>query len=133
MLEEQIPTYFVGDLICVAVGLNAGSTERGIYRIVARFVHEADSASQIELSDDPANLSECQVQEPDKVELAGRTLDGVHPPGMYRCKAITAEYPGGRTIRFSTVPDLRFRIAARRPEVVEWRWVSTNGSRRFVD
>jgi hypothetical protein len=122
MLEEQIPTYFVGDLVCVAVGLKAESTERGIHRIVARFVHAADSARQIELSDDPANLSECQVQEPDKVELAGRTVDGVHPPGMYRCKAITAEYPGGRTMHFSAVPDLRFRIAARTPEVVEWRW-----------
>ncbi len=133
MLEEQIPTYVVGDLICVAAGLKARSIEGGIHRVAARFVHEADSTREIELSDDPASLSECQVQEPDKVELAGCTIDGVHPPGMYRCKAIIAEYPGGRTVRFSTVPDLRFRIAARRPEVVEWRWLGTaNGSRRFV-
>lgn len=123
MLKEQIPTYFVGDLICVAAGIEAGSIEGGIHRVVARFVHEADTTREIELSDDPATLSECQVQEPGKAELAGRAVDGVHPPGIYRCESITAEYPGGRTIRFSNVPDVRFEIAARSPEVVEWRWL----------
>ncbi len=131
MLEEQIPTYFVGDLICVSARVRAGSIERGIHRIVARFVHEEDTTREIELTDDPARLSECQIQEPDKIQLAGHAVDGIHPPGMYRCNAITAEYLGGRTIHFSNVPDMRFEISARSPEVVEWQWLrktSTNTS-----
>lgn len=123
VVEEQIPTYFVGDLICVAVGVATGSTEDGFRRIVAKFVHEGDSAREIELSDDPASLSECQLQEPGKLELAGRIVTGIHPPGIYRCKSMTVKYPDGRTIRFSEVPDVRFRVAARNPEVVEWQWL----------
>ncbi|MCA1731070.1 MAG: hypothetical protein LC751_17225 [Actinobacteria bacterium] len=95
MLEEKIPTYFVGDLICVAVGVKAESIEKGIHRVTASFVHEADSTREVELSDDPARLSECQVQEPGKIELAGRVLSDVHPPGLYRCRSISATYPGG--------------------------------------
>ncbi len=123
MLKEQIPIYFMGDVICVAAGMKAGSVEGGIHRLVARFVHEADTSREIELSDDPATLSECQVQEPGKAELAGRAVEGVHLPGIYRCKAITAEYPGGRTARFANVPDVSFKLTERDPEVVEWRWL----------
>lgn len=118
-----MPTYFVGDLICVAVGVTAGSTEDGFRRVVANFVHEADSAREIELSDNSASLSECQLQEPGKLELAGRVVKGIHPPGVYRCRSMIVKYPGGRTVRFSDVPDVRFRVAARNPEVVEWQWL----------
>ena len=131
MLEEQIPTYSVGDKVCVAVRIKAGSTEGGFRRIAARFVHEADTTSEIELSDDPAGLSECQVQRPGKVELAGRVLSGVHPPGVYRCKTMIAEYVVGGTVRFSNIPNARFRVTARSPEVVEWQWLgqtTTNAS-----
>lgn len=123
MVEEQMPTYFVGDLICVAVGVTAESTEDGFRRIAAKFVHEADSAKEIELSDDPASVSECQLQEPGKVELAGRIVHGIHPPGVYRCRFMTVRYPRGQTVSFSDVPDLRFRVVARTPEVVEWQWL----------
>jgi hypothetical protein len=123
MVEEQIPTYFVGDLICVAVRVTAESTEDGFRRIVAKFVNEADSAREIELSDDPASLSECQLQEPGKLELAGHVVNGIHPPGVYGCRSMVITYPGDRTVRFSAVPDVRFRVAARNPEVVEWQWL----------
>lgn len=128
MVEEQIPKYLAGDLICVAVRVKAESTEDGFRRIVAKFEHEADSTRAIELSDEPASLSECQLQEPGKVELAGRIVNGIHPPGLYRCRSMIVEYPGGRTICFSEVPDVRFRVIARNPEVVEWQWLQrTNG------
>jgi hypothetical protein len=123
LVEEQMPTYLVGDLICVAVGVAAESTEHGFRRIVAKFVHEADSAREIELSDDPASLSECQVQKPGKLELAGRIVHGIHPPGVYRCRSMTIRYPGGRNVPFSDVPNVRFRVVARTPEVVEWQWL----------
>ena len=122
MVEEQMPTYFVGDLICVAVGVTVESTEDGFRRIVAKFAHEAESAREIELSDDPASLFECQLQEPGRLELAGRVVKGIHPPGVYRCRSMNVEYPGGRKVRFSDVPDMRFRVAARNPAVVEWQW-----------
>jgi hypothetical protein len=123
MVEEGMPTYFVGALICVAVEVTAESTEDGFRRIVAKFVNEADSATEIELSDDPASLSECQLQEPGKLELAGRIVHGMHPPGVYKCRSMTVRYPGGWTVLFSDVPDVRFRVAARNPEVVEWQWL----------
>ena len=123
LIEEQMPTYFVGDLICVAVGVAAESTEDGFRRIVAKFAHEADSTREIELSDDPASLSECQLQAPDKLELAGRIVHGTHFPGVYRCTSVTVNYLGGRTVRFSDVPDVRFSVAARTPEVIEWQWL----------
>ena len=121
-----MPTYVAGDTIRVCVEVRLRSTRKGICRVHATFVHEADPKREIELSDDPESRSHAQVQTEDDVELRGPVVAGAHPAGEYRLKELAAEYPGGRTVRFADLPDVAFRVVEkeiRSPEVAGWRWL----------
>jgi hypothetical protein len=121
-----MPAYVAGDTIRVCVEVKPRTTRKGICRIYATFVHEADPTKEIEISDDPESRSYAQVQTGDDVELRGLVVAGAHPIGEYRLKEMAAEYPGGRTVRFAGAPDVAFRVVEeeiRRPEIVGWRWL----------
>ena len=124
--EEGMPTYLAGDTIRVCVRVKVRATGKGICRVYATFVHEADPTKEIGLSDDPESRSYAQVQTEDDVELKGLVVAGDHPAGEYRLKDLAAEYPGGRTVRFADPPDVAFRVVEeeiRSPEIAGWRWL----------
>ena len=126
MSEEAIPTFVAGDTIRVCVEVKSRSAQKGICRIYAIFVHEANPTKEIEISDDPESRSHAQVQTEDEVELRGLVVAGDHPAGVYRLKEMAAEYPGERTVRFEGAPEVGFRVVEdeiRSPEVVRWRWL----------
>ncbi len=126
MSEEVMPTYVAGDTIRVCVEVKSRTSRKGICRVYATFVHEADPRGEIELSDDPESRSHAQVQTEDDVELRGLVVAGAHPPGEYRLKELAAEYPGERTVRFADPPEVAFRVVEeeiRSPEVAGWRWL----------
>ena len=126
MSAEGVPTYSAGDTIRACVEVRPWPAEKGICRVHATFVHEADSTKEIELSDDPASRSHAQVQTEDDVELKGHVVAGDHPVGEYLLQEMAAEYPGGRVVRFAGTPEASFRVVEekiRSPEVVGWRWL----------
>jgi hypothetical protein len=90
-----MPTYVAGDTIRVCVEVRSWPAQKGICRIYATFVHEADPTKEIEISDDPESRSHAQVQTEDDVELRGLVITSDHPVGEYRLKEMAAEYPGG--------------------------------------
>jgi hypothetical protein len=124
--EEVMPTFVAGDTIRVCVEVRSWRAQKGICRIYATFVHEADPMKEIEISDDPESHSHAQVQTEDDVEWRGLVVAGDHPVGEYRLKEMAAEYPGERTVRFASAPEVSFRVVEdeiRSPEVVGWRWL----------
>lgn len=121
--EGGLPTYVAGDEVRLAAGVRA--TGRGIRRVYAVFAHGTDPGKKIWLSDDPESRSHARVQTGDEVGLRG-AVTGEHPAGEYRLEEMAAEYPGGRTVRFSGVPDAGFRVVDEEipsPEVIGWRWM----------
>jgi len=74
-------TYAVGQTIEVCLDLDLPPT-RGICRIVAVFVNEHGEV--IELTDVPARVSECVLQDPSQTALRGRA---VHP-GVYKLRQV---------------------------------------------
>ena len=69
-------TYAVGQTIEVCLALDLPPT-RGIRRIVGVFVNEHGEV--IELTDVPARVSECVLQDPSQTALRGRAAH----PGVY--------------------------------------------------
>ncbi len=102
--EEVMPTYVAGDTIRVCVEIRSWPAQKGICRIYATFVHEADPTKKIEISDDPESRSHAQVQTEDDVELRGLVVASDHPVGEYRLKELAAEYRG----------DARYALPGRR-------------------
>ncbi len=126
MSEETMPTYAVGDTISVAVEVRSWLPRRGICRVHATFVHEADSTRELAISSDPEHSSDVQVQTGDEVELRGQVIARAHPVGEYHLKEMAAEYPGRRIVRFADVPDMRFEVVEEKvksPEISAWRWL----------
>ena len=89
--------YAVGDTIevCLALGLPPA---RGIRRVVAVLANERGEV--IELTDVPASVSECVLQDPSQTTLRGR-----------------AECPGVYEMRLLKVKDLQDVMHLRPPEV----------------
>ena len=74
-------TYAVGQTIEVCLDLDLPPT-RGIRRIVAVFVNEHEGV--IELTDVPARVSECVLQNPSQTALRGRAAH----PGVYELREL---------------------------------------------
>jgi hypothetical protein len=53
MSEGGMPTYIGGDTVRVCVEVKRWATGKGIRRVRATFVHEADPTNKLEISDDP--------------------------------------------------------------------------------
>jgi hypothetical protein len=125
MSDDGMPTYMAGDTVRVCVEVRPWPG-KGIRRVRATFVHEADPTKKLEISDDPESRSHAQVQTEEEVELRGVVVADAHPIGEYRLEEMAAEYPGGRTVRFAGAPEAGFRVVEeeiKNPEVVGWRWL----------
>ena len=104
-------TYAVGQTIEVCLDLDLPPT-RGIRRIVAVFVNEHGEV--IELTDVPARVSECVLQDPSQTALRGRA---VHP-GVYKLRQVKVKDLQGVTHVNPLEVSLEVENA---PEVVERR------------
>jgi hypothetical protein len=85
---------------------------RGMRRVVATFENERGQLA--ELTDVPAETSECVVQKPTQVGLQGRAAY----PGCYELKGLRVEHLRGVT--HVDPPKIAFEVRGT-PEVVVWR------------
>jgi hypothetical protein len=85
---------------------------RGVRRVVGVFENERGQV--VELSEVPARLSECVVQEPTQIALQGRA----DHPGVYRLRRLEVEHLLGVT--HVNPPGICFEVKGT-PEVVGWR------------
>ena len=103
--------YAVGETVEVCLEFDLPPT-RGIRRIVGVFANERGEV--VELSDVPARLSECVLQEPSQTALQGRaTL-----PGVYKLRRLEVRHLNGVT--HVSPPPVGFEVKGT-PEVVGWR------------
>jgi hypothetical protein len=103
--------YAVGQTIEVCLELDLPPA-RGIRRVVGIFENQRGQVAQ--LSDVPARLSECVVQEPTQMALQGRAAY----PGVYRLRRLEVEHLLGAT--HVNPPEIGFEVKGT-PEVVGWR------------
>ncbi len=104
-------TYAVGQTIEVCLDLDLPPT-RGIRRIVAVFVNEHEGV--IELTDVPARVSECVLQDPSKTALRGRAAH----PGVYELRELKVK--DLQSVTHVNPPEVSFEVGDT-PEVVERR------------
>ena len=103
--------YAVGQLVEVCLEFNLPPT-RGIRRIVGVFVN--GRGDEVELTDVPARMSECVLQEPAQTALQGR----VSLPGVYEMRRLEIRHLQGVT---HVKPlEICFEVKAT-PEVAAWR------------
>ncbi len=85
---------------------------RGIRRIVGTFVNELGEV--VELTDVPARMSECVLQEPSQTALQGRAAY----PGVYEMRQLEVKHLQGVT--YVNPPEISFEVKGT-AEVVGWR------------
>lgn len=103
--------YAVGETVEVCLEFDLPPT-RGIRRIVGVFANERGDV--VELTDVPARMSECVLQEPSQTALQGRA--GL--PGVYRMRRLEVRHLQGVT--YVRPPEIGFEVKGT-PEVVGWR------------
>jgi hypothetical protein len=103
--------YAVGQTIEVCMEFNLPPT-RGIRRIVGVFANERGDV--VELTDVPARMSECVLQEPSQTALQGRASR----PGVYEMRQLKVKHLQGVT--YVKPPEVSFEVKGT-PEVVGWR------------
>jgi hypothetical protein len=103
--------YAVGQTVEVCLDLNL-PLSRGIRRVVGVF--ENEKGQVVELSDVPARMSDCVVQEPTQIALQGRAAH----PGVYGLRRLEVEHLLGVT--HVSPPEVSFEVRGT-PEVVGWR------------
>ena len=103
--------YAVGQTIEVCLEFDLPPA-RGVRRIVGVFENERGQV--VELSDVPARLSECVVQEPTQIALQGRA----DYPGVYTLRRLEVGHLLGVT--HVEPPGISFEVKGA-PEVVGWR------------
>jgi hypothetical protein len=103
--------YAVGQSIEVCMEFNLPPT-RGIRRIVGVFANERGDV--VELTDVPARMSECVLQEPSQTALQGRASR----PGVYEMRQLKVKHLQGVT--YVKPPEVSFEVKGT-PEVVGWR------------
>ncbi len=103
--------YAVGQTIEVCLKFDLPPT-RGIRRIVGVFANERGEV--VELTDVPARMSECVLQEPSQTALQGRAAY----PGVYEMRQLKVKHLQGVT--YVNPPEISFEVKAT-PEIVGWR------------
>ncbi len=106
----RIMTYAVGETIEVCLEFDLPPT-RGIRRIVGTFVNERGET--LELTDVPARMSECVLQEASQTALQGRA----DRPGTYEMRQLKVKHLHGVTQ--VNPPEIGFEVRGT-PEVVRW-------------
>ena len=105
--------YAVGQIIEVCLEFDLPPT-RGIRRIVGVFANERGEV--VELTDVPARMSECVLQEPSQTALQGRASH----PGLYEMRQLKVKHLQGVT--HVNPPEISFEVKGT-PEVVGWRLI----------
>jgi hypothetical protein len=103
-------TYAVGQTIEVCLEFDLPPT-RGIRRIVGIFVNERGKV--MELTDVPARMSECVLQEPSQTALQGRAAY----PGIYEMRQLKVVHLQG--VSYINPPEISFEVKGT-PEVAGW-------------
>ncbi len=103
--------YAVGQTVEVCLEFDLPPAQ-GVRRVVATFVNERGDLT--ELSDVPAEASECVLQEPTQIGLQGR----VAYPGFYELRRLRVEHLRG--VSQVDPPEIGFEVRGT-PEVVGWR------------
>ena len=103
--------YAIGQTIEVCLEFDLPPS-RGIRRIVGIF--ENQRGQLVELSDVPAEASDCVLQEPTETALQGRAAY----PGVYELRRLRVEHLRGVT--HMDPPRISFEVRGT-PEVVGWR------------
>ena len=103
--------YAVGQTIEVCLEFDLPPT-RGIRRIVGVFANERGDL--VELTDVPARMSECVLQEPSQTALQGRASH----PGVYQMRQLKVKHLQGVT--YVNPPEIGFEVNGTTPEVVRW-------------
>jgi hypothetical protein len=102
--------YAVGQTIEVCLEFDLPPT-RGIRRIAGVFANEREDI--VELTDVPARMSECVLQEPSQTALQGRASH----PGVYEMRQLKVKHLQGVT--YVKPPDISFEVKGTR-EVLGW-------------
>lgn len=103
--------YAVGQTVEVCLEFDLPLAQ-GVRLVVASFANERGDVA--ELTDMPAGVSECFLQEPTQTSLRGRAAS----PGSYVLKGLRVEHLWGVT--YLEPPGIRFEVKDT-PEVVGWR------------
>ena len=103
--------YAVGQTVEVCLVFDLPLAQ-GVRLVVASFANERGDVA--ELTDMPAGVSECFLQEPTQTSLRGRVAD----PGSYVLKGLRVEHLRGVT--YLEPPGIGFEVKDK-PEVVDWR------------
>jgi hypothetical protein len=103
--------YAVGQTIEVCLEFDLPPT-RGIRRIVGVFANERGDV--VELTDVPARMSECILQEPSQTALQGRASH----PGVYEMRQLKVNHLQG--VMYVNPPEIGFEVKGTTPEVVRW-------------
>jgi hypothetical protein len=103
-------TYAVGQTIEVCLEFDLPPT-RGIRRIVGIFVNERGKV--VELTDVPARMSECILQEPSHTALQGRAAYS----GIYEMRHLKVVHLQG--VSYINPPEISFEVKGT-PEVAGW-------------
>ena len=111
VVEYGAMIYAVGQTVEVCLDLSLPPS-RGIRRVVGVFENEVGQV--LELSDVPARMSDCVVQEPTQIALQGRASR----PGVYGLRRLEVEHLLGVT--HVSPPEVGFEVRGT-PEVVGWR------------
>jgi hypothetical protein len=111
VVKYGVMFYAVGQTVEVCLDLNL-PLSRGIRRVVGVF--ENEEGQFVELSDVPARMSDCVVQEPTQIALQGRAAH----PGVYGLRRLEVEHLLGVT--HVSPPEVSFEVRGT-PEVVGWR------------
>lgn len=111
VVKYGVMFYAVGQTVEVCLDLNL-PLSRGIRRVVGVF--ENEEGQVVELSDVPARMPDCVVQEPTQIALQGRAAH----PGVYGLRRLEVEHLLGVT--HVSPPEVSFEVRGT-PEVVGWR------------
>jgi hypothetical protein len=103
--------YAVGQTVEVCLEFDLPLAQ-GVRVVVASFVNERDDV--VELTDMPAGVSECFLQEPTQTSLRGRAAS----PGFYELKRLRVEHLRGVT--YLEPPSIGFEVKDK-PKVIDWR------------
>lgn len=103
--------YAVGQTVEVCLEFDLPLAQ-GVRFVVATFANERGDVA--ELTEVPAGVSECFLQEPTQTALQGRAAR----PGLYELKRLRVEHLRGVT--FVDPPEICFEVKGT-PEVVGWR------------
>ena len=121
---KNVQQYHAGETIEATFDFLYGDRVRSV---TATFAHVEDPNTELQLAGEPEEqrATEGTGYSYWRVVLSGDAT-AENKLGTYRCKAVEAEYPGGRKVAFAGVPDIGIEIVEEEippPEILgDWEW-----------